>query len=666
MQETLARQAHGALPSYYRLDALAAVGGAADFSENALIAGYRGLNSTQRKAADFLLRNIAGISWGQALEFADEASWRSLEKIGLAFFLPARETPHKIVVSLEHRFLLGYRDPSNFSLLEALADYRQEILTMMAAHWGLNAGPGWLMRASIFAAARDGMAWALANLTVMEDDLLVRIAESGPEGDTREELGLARDPWRYYSPQREDFMRSPPAAGKPLHALILNGLVVFKDRRQAFEADPGPETSLFVASGVNAALKALAAAPAQPVEIITPAPQRALCYADSFLRDLARLMSASLSIPVELTTSMQMGKSSLKRLAALLGMDDIPRLERLAAFLFNQGLLTTDTSSVLLPCAQARHALAVVAKNYAVAALSWRSDLDENRRRSLRWFRQRCDTPNALRAELVRRLIELPVGAWAATLRLAEAMAADRKFIEKLVRGNWHLGNTYRERVVTLRECSVDELRVLFDFGAVEADMELTTVRPSPLLKCLAAGLAPSLPPEVAEDGLGVVVQPNLEVLAPLWLPLADQRILAAAGRLKGIEHMATYAFSLETLYAGADKDVGISALRATLTRHCKAPLPRAFEALLVEFESRVGEILLMPAPALIRLRQPHLGKLIARAVGAKPLDGAPGYYYVPAPDPGSIKELLRVLRRKGYFPSVDRSLTEGRGENFQ
>lgn len=520
------------------------------------------------------------------------------------------------------------------------------------------------MRASIFEVAQAGLAGTLANLSLRENEILERVVEAGDDGATRQELAPVKGQWRYWAPQRESFMHSPPVEGKPLHALILKGLVVFKDRRLAFEADPGPQTPFYAVSEVGPAMKALAGAPAQPAEIITEAPQQALCHADSFLRDLARLMSASLSNPVELTASMQMGKSSLKRLAALLGMDDIPRLERLAAFLFNQGFLTADTSSVLLPGKEVRHVLEEVAKGYAVAALAWRNDLDEKRRRSLRWFRHRYTKPDTLRAELVRRLAALPEGAWACAAPLVEAMAADQKFLRKLEREQWYLGETYRERVVALRDCVADELRLLFDFGVVEADAALETARPSPLLKCLAEGLSLSLPPEIAEDGMGVVVQPNLEVLAPLWLPLADQHVLAAAGTLKSIEHMATYAFSLETLYEGANKGAGVAVLRATLARHCKAPLPRTFEALLGEFESRAGEIVLMPAPVLIRLRRPHLSKIIERTVDAKPLDGAPGYYYVPASDSESMEALLSALRRKGYFPSVDMSLAPRRKED--
>ena len=656
MQETLNSEATVPSRTFYRLSALEAIGRAPGLPENVLIANYRGLNKTQSMAANFLLCNLAGVSWSAARERADETTWRSLEKKGLAFFLPTGKAPQKVAISLEHRFMLDYRSPSSFSLLEALADYRLEVIQMMAAQWCVDTGPLWLMRASIFAAAQAGLAQTLASLSMQENEILEDVIDDGPEGSTRKDLGLFQENWRFWA-QKQDFMRSPPAGEKPLQSLILKGLVVFKDRRLASEADPGSQTLLYAVSEVGPLLKALSNAPAQPVTIIAQAPSQALCHADSFLRDLARVMCASLSSPVELTRAWQMSKTSLKRLATHLGMEDIPRLEWLLAFLHNQEFMTSQEAHVLLPGKEVRHALEKVAKGYADVTLTWRTNLAEKHRSSLRHIRHRYTEPNLLRVELVQRLIALPEGAWASAARLAEALGADKIFVQRLERNRWYLGQTYRERVMRLRSCVVDELRLLFDCGAIEADAGLTTVRPSPLLQFLANGQAPSLPPEVAEDGMGLIVQPNLEALAPLWLPLADQFVLAASGMLKSIEHMATYAFSLESLYKGANKGVGIAAVRATLARHCKAPLPRAFEALLLEFEIRAGEIVLMPAPILIRLRQPQLGKIIARLVDATPLDGAPGYYYVPKSDPKSLENLLRTLRRKGHFPSVDDSL---------
>ncbi len=643
--------------AFYRLGELHLLRPDFDLTETMLTRNYRELNKTQRQAANVLLRNPQGISWAQALGHAEETSWRSLEKLGLAFFLPASERPERLAISLEHRFILSYRSPRNASLLEALADYRQEILQMMAAHWGLAAGPRWLMSSGIYAAARRAREKTIRALTNMEYQVLQEIVDEDSAGSTRADLTPSMR-YTFFSFGRENFMRAPPAAERSLHSLILKGLVVFRDRREASDVDPTHATALYAVAGLGEILDKMEDEPGQAPEISTPPPEQPLSHADSLLRDIVRIWIAALSRPVKLTSSQQITKASLKKLSTLLRMDDVARLERLLIFSYAHKFMSVNRN-VLSPRREIVETLAETAKNYADWALSWGKGVDYQRWGSLRYFFHGGRTePSLIREEAARRLAALPAGGWASLSGLADAMLSDKKTAKKLQQ-NRYLGSSYQERMRALTYALREELRVLFDLGAVESDAALESVRPSPLLKHILSRLPLSVPPETVDAAMGLVVQPNLEVLAPLALPLADQYVLALTGALQNVEHMALYAFSLDTLYEGARQGVPSTVLRATLVRHSKAPLPRSFEALLQEFETRANDAVIMPASLLVRVRRPETGKLLEKMFSAKPLDGASGYYAMIAPTSGTIDALLAGLRRKGYFPAVDMTFAQ-------
>lgn len=636
---------------FHRLNTLKFLRPGLDLSEAALTRNYREINKTQRQAANVLLRNVPGIAWREALERADAMTWRSLENRGLAFFLPSSRHPERVAASLEHRFMLGYRAPNPASLLEALFDYRLEILQLMAAHWGIDAGPRGLMSAGIYAAAREERCRTAAALPLAESEILSAVAAMDDLGTTRADLTPPkRRP--FFDFGREDFMRAPPAQERALHALIVKGLVVFQDRRQAFEFDPARGTRLYAVAGLEAALKKAASAPSGAPALIVAPPDQALSHADGFLRDLARALIGALSVPVEVTASWQITKSSLRKLAAVLRVEDHARLERLIIFLYAQQLLSEDRRR-LFPCREIAQALEQTARNYPDSALSFGADVQSQHWRSLRYFHSAQGKADVVRAEAARHLAALPARQWASVEGLAAAMLADEKSAALLHR-SWYLGQTHRDHCRILGGALRQELRILLDLGAVETDPALEKARPSPLLGPIIEKKALDVPPEAVDRGMGLVVQPNLEVLAPLSLPLADQYVLARAGELQSVEHMALYVFSLPTLYNGMRNGVPPAALRATLLRHSKTPLPRAFEALLQEFESRADEAVVIAAPLLVRVRRPEAARFLERTFAAQALDGAPGYYAIPGPGPLKTEAVLAGLERKGYYPTVD------------
>jgi hypothetical protein len=217
-----------------------------------------------------------------------------------------------------------------------------------------------------------------------------------------------------------------------------------------------------------------------------------------------------------------------------------------------------------------------------------------------------------------------------------------------------------------LKTAFQQELRFLLLFGVIETDQESGKARATAWLEEVLADRVLELPAETfpAAAASSLIVQPNLEVLAPPGTPLETHEALAQFGDLKSLDRVGVYSFSLQSLHCGITILGGLEVLERLLP----TPLPHAFAALIQDARARSGEISFLPCSCVISIRQPYLGKALEALGQAVPLPGAPGFYLLPAKSYGSaqswrfdsdeyeIKELMKKLKAKGYFPLISQT----------
>ncbi|NNN06085.1 MAG: hypothetical protein HKL90_09325 [Elusimicrobia bacterium] len=529
--------------------------------------------------------------------------------------------------------------------------YSDATLKKMAGLRGLKPAARCLLQADLFQAIHADIQ-KIDQLSDVAADVLNHVLSNGNGGDwfeLQEEFDLNGD--NRDDPQ-DAILEADSRKDDPVAVLLAKGFLAPDPTTGEWDSDWKFFIPLELVSAIRQALEFRATR--MPNMELGPAsaPGKTISCAESLWPDLWRIVVASLSVPIERTQSGSPAVRSVKKLSRLLGLEP-QSLDCYLSFLNEYQALAgrrrLSPSAALLQ--DPRQAFEALAAGYP----SWLRTIVFYENGEWRIERYRSDSRMpALRAALIEALAAVRQ-QWSRTDDLLNVILADPKRAAAIKRD--HYGLDYCSQSAAkrrLRKSLTVELNFLCRFGVVETDESGSVARPTSWLDDTLAKRSPLLPAEIPAGGdrPRLIVQPNLEALAPPGTPFKTYKVLSDFGELTSVDRMAVYAFSLQSLQRGIERHGDTRLLEDALGRD--SPLPHAFSMLVQEAGSRAGELLFLPCSYIVRARQPHLGKLLETLSSAKPLEGAPGHYLL-ADDGPDVEALMKALKKKGYFPLMRR-----------
>lgn len=242
-------------------------------------------------------------------------------------------------------------------------------------------------------------------------------------------------------------------------------------------------------------------------------------------------------------------------------------------------------------------------------------------------------TAPELRRALLERLAELPPGAAADRMALAERLTWERPL----------RGAQLRPRLIEWTLAEAEELGVT-GRGALASPARPLLAGDDP-----SALLAPLLPEPLNE----VILQPDLTAIAPgpLETPLAQTLAVAADVESKG--GATVYRFTPESVRRALDAGRSAAELHAFLGQHSRTPVPQPLSYLIDDVARRHGRLRVGAASAYLRCDDDALlTELLAdrRASGLRLRRLAPTVLAAQT-EPGPLLQQLRTL---GYAPAAE------------
>ncbi|MBI4668699.1 MAG: hypothetical protein HY747_05870 [Elusimicrobia bacterium] len=620
---------------------------------------YQNLAPSLRKLFNYFLRRPLGVSWQEAGQRAEPHVLFRLADLGLLVLLPDRQAPCLVAAPVEYCFLITRLDRDLGTLVSALTHYKEETLSAMAKRRGLEL-PGhraWLA-AALYRAIVQGLGREAGQLDDEEAEILEdTLDEDGEAGlkDLEDEFLNSRIARRRSAGPEDLILGLEHGNGDPIAALLDKGFLA---------ADSGPinyswqpDYDLFVPSEIKTPLKQALKIRERSQSSLTlaslgtePAPQKTSAYAETLWFNLRRIIVTSYSRSLKMTKGGSLGLQPLRKMAALLNIE-VEALNFYALFLLHaQALTMNKDEAVPNPgfLKSPQDAWKEARKRWPGWVMKVYLLQESNSAR-----RRFASQPMVLRRALLDALMAKN-GQWVSTKKLTDCILNDKKLAQKIqnqISYQWYMEpRQIRQWLKPIVEANLDFLGF---FGALERDSAKLVARAGPFARNLLENSTPQEALALLSEApsLRLILQPNLEVIAPLEMGPKEHKILNDFGRIVSLERVVVYSFSAESLYKGIAFFGSAEPLEALLAG--SGPLPHAFSALLEEVKSRAGEIRIVPCFYVAQMRQAHLGKALqAIAPQAKPLEGAANVYVLETP-PIEMHSVIERLKKKGYFPLV-------------
>lgn len=630
---------------------------------------YKQLNANQRKLANTLIRQIDGVPFKEVLKHSDWATLRRLAELQIIFLLPNPEAPETVAVPLEYRFLFTHLDQPIGGLLRTLMSYPEQTLRAMAEFRGFKpVSNRYSLGADLYWTIRNGCAQEAGNISMEEAivlDTVLSQDNSMEINDAAAEFLENNHPAHRFNLSGQSLIQQTAAWPKtPLGSLLAKGFLCSDGLA------PGPTISrwnyddfLFVPTEILPSIRAVLRAKLQTVEIApsnepVPAPETVFSRAEDWWRDAWRIEVACYSLPVEITQGRTVNRNSLKKLSALLKINEAAAEAVISYLVYHRALsslnrrLFPSQRMVDEPAAFFRE-LMIDHNRTLRDVLSAKKGKTRN---SALW---NVPYGNALIRDSLLELLWAKNPAWVRIEDAAGFILADKTKQSLLRQQFYWLGSkgSFALRKELLSRMK-GEVSSLFYAGLLDRDETGGVLKASSTLAHAVEGVGPPVMDEIFNDEDApppvLVVQPNLEVIAPPGTPFETHRCLGLFGNLTSIDRAAIYSFSLQSLHRGLEQEQSLNILTQMLTPG-GTKLPAAFQTLFEEAGGRSGELLFMPCTYVVRAARPHLRKILETAGKVKPIEGTSDLYLLDI-DAYDLVELLKQLKKKGFFPIVRKS----------
>jgi hypothetical protein len=542
---------------------------------------------------------------------------RELERRGLAFLRPAASGRLALYLPVGLLTMLEQVDTRYGSLVHGLSLYSSEVVSRIAKAWGIQATRKSELAGAILSRARSELVSALSALTPNEKAILDFVVGHGgivSRRDLQKAFSLPIEPG--YGGLAFRMGRAGPP--DPAAALLARCLLV---PASAYGSYSGCDIAIpeeFYPS-VFEALRPSSAASSwidPPADLRSDTPE--------IFRRLRQFLVAVAAAPPRVRQiDGNVYKRDWERLGEILGWSG----DELGA-------------------------LAAIADRLKLTALSGAAVSIQDRESAF------LDHPWPDRARGLRKiLIEDP---WAAALlqMLAEGHPRCRRIPDLPAAAA--ISPPFRPlRRKAYRDGGLETIQRRLERARAMLGMSGLAERHGDLLRASPLGLhlldrAP-LPPEPPPDAACAYLQPNFEMLLPLGWPLKRFAKAARFADLVRVDRVVTFRVSKSSILRALDLGTSIDDIRAFL-RETGAPLPSPVEFLLDEIGRREGEVRVIPAGAILVVRDPALLEALRHDRSLKGAFGEVAGPQAVTVQPGQdIEDLTRQLKKAGYVARIER-----------